>query len=202
MEKLIVKIGWAVIAVLVCIGIYGVMSRKILNVASPNATSPAPAFVTPVWEWTLVKTDTMVLPAGAGVVGYDIPQGYATPQKVVLSAKAPITAAYISAEYRQAMVSNPLETRKLQIFHCLQQQILQTTLQCRLPADSGYALVVYDERTAGQALVAGLGAAVGIKGPAEQALAKNDVTIQVYRWQCVRNCYVPIEQHGHLPEPG
>jgi hypothetical protein len=167
-------------------------------VETPTAT-PVPL---PDWEWKLVRQETMVIPAGGALVGYDVPAGAFNKQRVIITAKVPITAAYFPSEYRQAMLSNTVETKKLQIFRCAQREILQATIDCELPSDTAFALAIYDERTFGQMIGAGLGLKLGLKAPAEHTFSRNDVDVQVFRWQCVSNCYVPIEQRGHLPEPG
>ncbi len=159
----------------------------------------------PVWQWTQIGRETLVFQPGEGRVGYDIPQGDSRPRKIVISARSPLQLSYIPTEFRQQMIADPQGTLKLAIFTCLQQHVLQTEYRCNIP-NGGYSLVLRDERTLGDALGAGFAAALGLKGPANQQLIRNDVSIQTLVWECVRNCNQPAfnQDHPrqHLPAPG
>lgn len=172
-------------------------------VATPVSTpepTPAPTPELPVWDWALVQKETRVLPMGSALVGYDAPAGLLGKQKIMITATTPVTAAYIPSNYRDAMVSNPIETEKMNIFSCVQQKVLQATVDCPLPTDSSFTLVIMDQRTAGGMALSALALKFGLKKSAQQNLVRNDIEVQVYRWQCVRNCDVPQDQHG--PQPG
>lgn len=155
-------------------------------VEAPTST-PVPD---PVWEWTKIKSDSVVFAPGSGLTGYQVPQN-STPQpvRIGIEAKSPVTVAYFPESYTAAMNSNPLETLKLPIFSCLNQHVLATTVECTLDTStSGYVLLVKDERTGGQILGATLMGIAGIKKPFEDVAARNDVTIGIMGYVCTRNC--------------
>ncbi len=152
---------------------------------SADAATPPPA---PVMGWATAKNDTFVLDPGAGITGYNVPGDTAKfKPKVVIHATSPVTIAYVPTSFRSS-VEKP-STQSMPVFHCLQSHVLNTTLQCDLePWGEGYVLWIHDERTVGQELGAGILGGLGIKGPAEQAVARNDVSVEYSLYGCIQNC--------------
>lgn len=153
---------------------------------APSSTPP----VQPVMGWRKVLDDTFVMDAGGVRVGYLVPQtNVPFKPKIEISARAPVAIAYIPESYREQMLRDPKNVLQLNIFRCLHQHVLSTTLQCPLDTSTeGYNLVIVDERTAADAVGAGILGGLGIKEPAQQALVRNDVRINYSAWGCVSNC--------------
>lgn len=166
--------------------------RPVAAAVPVPADTPAPTATPipdPVWEWTSVKKESFVVAPGAGLTGYGVPQNSSVQRKIIVEAKLPIFAAYFPQSANQTVISNPTEALKYPLWHCINQHVLNTTIECPLDTSTeGYLLLLKDERTAAQALSAGLLGGFGVKKPLEDATARNDVSIEILEYRCVRNC--------------
>jgi hypothetical protein len=144
----------------------------------------------PVMGWQQLKTDTFVMSPGGIVTGYYVPKGTKPAAfKVQISAIAPISVAYVPELYRETVMNTPDYAKDLLIYSCQQGGVLQTTLQCPLDtSSSGYFLWLHDERTTSGAVAGAVLGGLGIKGPAEQQLVRNDVHVEYSIYTCVQNC--------------
>jgi hypothetical protein len=158
-------------------------------VPTPGEVPTATPVPDPVWEWTKIRSDSMVFAPGSGMTGYEVPRDSHTQVKVGIQAKSPVTVGYFPDSYAEAMKNNTANTLTLPIFACLNQHVLQTTVQCTLDTSvGGYLLFIKDERTGGQLLGAGVMRYLGDRKPLEDMSARNDVTVDLMNYVCTRNC--------------
>lgn len=153
----------------------------------PGLFAPEGAFI----DWKLIQSDTFVLQPGAILVGYPAPRSpiYGFRPKMAITAKSPVTVGFIPENYRDTMLHNPNALAKLPIVHCIQRHVLQTSFECDLnTVAEGYVAYVRDERTPGQIAGAGLLGGMGVKGPVESALVRNDIHVEYSAYTCVRGC--------------
>lgn len=135
---------------------------------SPTQSSfpPAPR---PVMQWVLLRNDNLGLEPGRWITDYAVPQGTIFRPKITISARSPVTLAWITAADNDDMVRDPVETAKRPIFHCLRNATLQTTVECPLDNSAqSYFLYIRDERLLG--------------------FTRNDIHITYLGYQCVSNC--------------
>ncbi len=145
----------------------------------------------PKHEWKLRTSETFVIGQGAGMVGYETNGG--KPVRVVVSAKSPVSIGFFPARWRgnSNALSNAASVRaNFYQAACGRRSMLATTVECVLPEKE--TLAILDERNEATALTAGVGIALGVRGLAEQAAMRNDVTLQIYDYVCVRNC--PVDE--------
>lgn len=183
-----------VLAIIVFVAAVAYQAGKTPVSQSSLAPTPVAVLDPPVWDWTSVHTETIAFQPGDGRMGNEVAQmqaGFAPLQRkrVVIASKSPVTVAYFPAGYRQTFINNPSTISQMQVFSCLNQHVLRATIDCTLDTtNTSYLLMIRDERTASQAFGAGVMSAIGFKKPLEDATLRNDVSIDVQEYRCVRNC--------------
>lgn len=105
-----------------------------------------------------------------------------------IEAKSPVLIGVVTHATWTWVAQRRLNASQLQ-YWCLQQNVLKMQYRCDLPSVNGpYVVVVHDMRGAGDVVIAGLAVAIGVKEPAQNLLAANDVSVTAFTWECVKNC--------------
>jgi len=171
------------LASVAAIGIYN--ANMAGNEAFSNSRPPSP----PVMGWASDHSESKALEPGQYVYGFQV-QTQSTPAKlrIDIQASSPVTVAYYNSAYEDYVLENPAKNLGITDTECLSRGVLRNSIECELPARGSYKLLILDERTMQSSVIAGIGAALGIKGPAEQALTRNDVSLSLSSYRCVQNC--------------
>lgn len=143
----------------------------------------------PVMGWASEHSESKALAPGQSVYGFQV-QTQSSPAKlrIDIQATSPVTVAYYNSAYEDYVLENPAKNLGITDTECLSRGVLRNSIECELPASGSYKLLILDERTMQSSLVAGAAAALGIKGPAEQAMTRNDVSLSLSSYRCVQNC--------------
>jgi hypothetical protein len=155
----------------------------------------------PVYDWQIRVQETRVLDPGASRFGWasrSVQQiGPPTTNgvgrvKVHIRSTVPVDAGFAPASWSDDFASGKAPvSSNLDKFESLQRNILEADLLLDVPPNSfDRMLVVQDTRDTsnGHAFVTGIAAALGSKGQLDELTARNDVTITIYDYKCVKNC--------------
>jgi hypothetical protein len=143
----------------------------------------------PVMAWASEHSESKALAPGEYVYGFQV-QTESSPAKlrIDIQAVSPVTVAYYNSAYEDYVLENPATNLGTTDTECVSRGVLRNSIECELPASGSYKLLILDERTMQSSVIAGAAAALGIKGPAEQALKRNDVSLSLSSYRCVKNC--------------
>lgn len=104
---------------------------------------------------------------------------------VTIQAASPVDVSFVPGPQLDPRNATEVVTHG----RCLQQNVLQTTIQCQLPSRfPQWLLAIKDNRTPAGALGSAAAAAIGIRKPAENYLVRNDVTLSMESTRCTGNC--------------
>jgi hypothetical protein len=163
-----------------------------------------------VFDWLAANDETVRLDPANYYTGRTYhPGSSGTSNHVDIKSQKPITVFMASEADWIAVLERPAAIRQLRQI-CVREHIVEITYTCELPFEP-MTLVVRDDRESfDPAVFSGLGAvldnhdkthrAIGAgiaavltgQGPVSRHFASpNDVHIQYYRWDCVRNCVQP-----------
>jgi hypothetical protein len=144
----------------------------------------------PVKDWVAEHSETVAFQPGQSITGFSVnTPGAPARVRVDITAASPVTVAYFDSRFDDQVRENPRTVMMEGHSACLRSGVLRATVECELPAAGSYTLLILDERTLQSTLIAGAGAAIfGVKGPAEQAMTRNDVSLSLSSYRCVKNC--------------